>query len=378
MTSSARYIQGSLFLLVVMLVSLMTGCSMAGDRPNAPLQTAAPAVEVPPPYNPAPTATFPANNTVVSQTIEGVTISVAPLHADAHRVVLVVRVQTPAKPYDRAFDLAWFAPGKDYLPTLTANGKSLHWVYGTDRFGASVVIISPAGETADGQAQIAFDTSGLEIGAATTGKVQDLPLHLSLPVYENNQPDELWLPPPLPVVTRAAGATEVPTPTQLPPASRPGSRLLPFEFSFQVPFDSRRIVLQPEQTVEQNGLRITVKQVDITASEALITLHYAALNRGVIGGVNPGVSAGLGVVSESRGEGITIVSDPDGFMFGTETEGEIIFSYTEPLLLRKSPVDIALRVSAGKMSASRIGGVPEPPPIFDWTFRFTVPATSSP
>jgi hypothetical protein len=251
-------------------------------------------------------------------------------------------------------------------------------VTGVDRFGASVVIISPAGEPSDGQAQIAFDTSGLETGAATTEKVQSLSFHLSLPVYEDNQPDEYWPWPLGPVVTRVAGATEVPTPTQVPPDSRPASRLLPFEFSFQLPFDSKRIVLQPEQSVEQNGLRISVRQVDITASEALITLHYAALNREVIGGVDPGVSAGLTVPSESNREVFTLVSDPDGFMFGTETEGDIVFSYTEPSLLRKTPVDIALSVSAGKMSASRIGGVPEPSPVFDWTFRFTVPATSSP
>jgi hypothetical protein len=214
------------------------------------------------------------------------------------------------------------------------------------------------------------------MGKDATGKVESLSLHLSLPVYENNQPDEYWPWPPGPVVTRAAGATEVPT--QLPPASRPASRLLPFEFSFKVPFDSERIILLPEQAAEQNGLRITVRQVDITASEALITLHYAALNRGVIGGVNRGVSAGLTVPSESNGEVFTLASDPDGFVFGTETEGDIVFSYTEPSLLRKTPVDIALNVSAGKMSASRIGGVPEPSPVFDWTFRFTVPALSSP
>ncbi|HET9495309.1 MAG TPA: hypothetical protein VFR15_13855 [Chloroflexia bacterium] len=372
MTSLARCLQGSLFLLVVVLVPLITGCDMPGDSSNSPAQPATPAVEVPPPFTPAPTATFPADNIAVSQTVEGITISVAPLHADAHRVVLVARVQGPAKPYDRAFDLAWVARGKDYMPSLSANGKDLPWVQGGS------VIIPPAGEPGDGQSVLAFDASGLEIGADTTGTVQILSLHLSLPVYEDNEPDEYRPWPPGPVVTRAAGATEVPTPTQLAPASRPASRLLPFEFSFQVPFDSERIVLQPEQTVEQNGLSITVRQVDITASEALITLHYAALNRGAIGGVNPGVSAGLTVPSESTGEVFTLVSDPDGFMFGTETEGDIVFSYTEPSLLRKTPVDIALSVSAWKMSASRIGGVPEPSPIFDWTFRFTVPVTSTP
>jgi hypothetical protein len=376
MTSLARCLQGSLFLLVVALVPLITGCDMPGDNSNAPVQTATPAAEVPPPYHPAPTATFPANNTVASQTVESVTVSVAPVHADAHQVVLVVRVQGPARPYDRAFELGRWVADNEYLASLTANGTEVPHVDGIAHFSTSAVIISPAGEPADGQVRIACDTSGLAMGKDATGNVDSLSLHLSLPVYENNHPDEYWPWPPGPVVTRATRATEIPT--QVPPASRPASRLLPFEFSFDVPFDPDRIVLQPQQAVEQNGLRITLTELDITASEALVTLHFVARDREVIGGVNPGVSAGLTVPSESTGEVFTLVSDPDGFMFGTETEGDIVFSYTEPSLLRKTPVDIALSVSAGKMSASRIGGVPEPPPIFDWTFRFTVPATSSP
>jgi len=368
MPSLARCIQSSLLLLVVVLVLLITGCDTPGDNSTTPLQAATPAVEVPPPYAPAPTPTFPTMNTVVSQTVEGVTISIVPVHADAHRMVLALRIQGPARPYDRAFDLAWITPGKDYMPSLSANGKDLPLVQGHG------VLISPAGEPSDGQSVLAFDASGLETGADTIERVQSLSLQLSLPVYENNHPDEYRPWPPGPVVTRAIEANEVPT--QVPPP--PASRLLSFEFSFQVPFDSERIVLRPHQTVEQNGLQVTLRQLDITASEALVTLHYVVLNREVFDRQRgPGVSAVLTVPSESSGEDITIVSEPEAVEFGADAEGEMVFSYSEPSLLRKTSVDCTLSVSAGSTSASRVDGSGSPP-LGEWIFPVMVPATSSP
>jgi hypothetical protein len=269
MVSLARSKWIGLYFLAVVLAPLITACDTPWDNSALPLQTATPGTVVPPTSIPPPTPTFPSNSSVLSRTLEGVTISVAPLHADAHRVVLALRIDGPARPYRRALEVGWGVTSSDPVPNLSVDGKDLPWL----ESGSITGVIAAAGEPVHGQGTLLFDASKLTISGTKDGTTQSLALQLSLPVYENNQPpEEYW--PPKPADTGITGAAE--TPTQVPAASLPASRMLPFKFTFEVPFDGERIVLQPAQSIEHNGLKITLERVDITASEALVTVHYSA------------------------------------------------------------------------------------------------------
>lgn len=296
----------------------------------------------------------------LTQTLESVTVTVNVVNVDAHRVVLDLTLDGPAQPYGYALELTWiYAPQIDG-PTLTAGGKELPFLP-----QAGDGMISGA-QTPDGlplfsQGMIAFDASDLQWDQPR------VPLHLSLPLLVNNEP----FVPPLPVPTGTIPATS--TPTQVPPISH----IITFDFTFDVAYDARQVVLEPRQEVESNGVKMTLERIDVTASEALVSVRYSETRPDTFLNMVWVAFATLLVGPGNDEHRLTLSGEPDWDCGAGLDTNEFVFSFVLPTLIDVVPVDCTLLISAGEPSPKHIGiGGSSPPPLGDWVFQFTAPAST--
>ncbi len=330
------------FVAVLMLVLSLQGCDMAGTEWRPP---------------PLPTPMSATSR----QTIEGITARVQTVFADAHRVVLALTLEGPAQPYGYELEITWIYEPQLPGPALTAGGKELPFL---PQAGAGMIsgAQTAAGLPLLGQGVIAFDASDLSWDQA------QVPLHLSLPLLVNNKPFVA----PLPVPTGTIPATS--TPTQVPPASY--AYVLTFDFTFDVAYDSRQVVLEPQQEVESKGVKMTLERIDVTASEARVSIRYSAPKPGMFIDLGDWVSFSTLFVGPEGGENsLMLLGQSDACYSGLESN-ICVFSYDGTPLIGDAPMDCRLTVTASQPSPKYIGGE-GPPPYGTWVFHFAVPAVST-
>ena len=322
-----------LFLFASCLATVLAGCDgLDGDQ-----------VKPLPIIPPAATATQ--TSPIVTQTLEGITVGAQVVYADAHRIVIALTLDALAQPYSRSLEFSWGDVRKLNKPTLSVEGKELPWMPDatTDIY---VGVVWVAGEPIHIQGTLAFDASGLNWAK------QNLPLHLSLPLLVSN-------------------VTE--NPTKTPPALH----TLPFAFSFHTAYDSRKVVIHVGQSVEENDVEVTLERLDITASEARISIRYSATKPGTfLAQQDIAILANLTIHNREDGTSVTLVGGPDWICHGGSDSDECVFSFASPALISITPIDCTLTVSAGVEHASHVNSY-YAPPHDPWVFHFTLPAASS-
>ena len=325
------------FLVALCLPTVLAGCNgldVEGVKPLAPT--------IP------PLATATETTAVITQTLEGVTIGVQVVYADAHRIVIDLTLDAPAQPYSRSLEFSWSDAQRLNGPTLSVEGKELPWMRDATT-GIYAGLVSVAGEPIHKQGTLTFDASGLQWDNADK---QNLPLHLSLPLLVND-------------------ATVNSTNTL------PALHTLPFAFSLDAAFDTRKAVIHVGLTVEENDVEVTLERLDITASEARISLRYSATKPGTfLAQQDIAILANLTIHNREDGTSVTLVGGPDWTCHGGSDADECVFSFSAPSLISSAPIDCTLTVSAGAEHASHVNSY-YAPAHDPWVFDFTVPAAST-
>ncbi len=308
---------------------------------------------IPPTTSPTPRAMATATvaSPIVTQTLEGITVGAQVVYADAHRIVLALSMDGPAQPYSRSLEFSWSDARKMTGPTLSVEGKVLPWMYEATT-GMYAGLVSVAGEPIHKEGTLAFDASELHWDMRDTqGDMQNLPVSLSLPLLVNNA---------------------IETSTNIPPALH----TLPFDFSFDAAFDSRKAVINVGQTVEENDVEVTLERLDITASEARISISYSATKPGTfLAQEDTAILANLTIHNKEDGTSVTLVGGPDWMCHGGSDGDECVFIYAAPSLISSAPIDCTLTVSAGAEHASHVNSY-YAPPHDPWVFHFTLPGVS--
>ncbi len=235
---SIRRIHGSFFGVVIMGL-MLAACDQQGPSPGPigsilPTGTASVVAQMPERQTPETTPISP----VASQVIEGIKVSVQPVAFDAHRVIVAYSLEGPAQPYRYGLSASNYIYDPDNRPVLSLGGKGLPLIYDRGIYNELYLDggVPAAGKPVRVQGKLYFDASKLDGSTA----IQELPMRLSLPISINN---ELYGPP-VPVPTGMVIA-----PTKTPTVAHAASRTLMADMSFSVPFDTRHIVVQTNQTV---------------------------------------------------------------------------------------------------------------------------------
>lgn len=291
----------------------------------------------------------------VSQTLDGITLSVQPRYADLNRVTLNCTVSGPPRTYPYGLFLEDFDWAR-----LSANGVDMPSLdYGNMGSGDCGALIPSEGPVSEGAGEgvLHYDASSLKTVSDT------LSLHIILPLKMDNRP----FIPPVPVPTNLPG-TNPPTATSAPPTEiPPPNKALTFTIELNTPIDRRCRVAQVNKTIEAADVKITLDYVSVTASETRLHIRFGG-NRQVIddgydyawGSLRPGADAGpIQLISEC---GISGTGGTDG----------CAFSYLGPSLLDIASNQWTIRIDELTGSAA-----PPPPTISGpWTYTFTIPPQS--
>jgi hypothetical protein len=201
----------------------------------------------------------------LSQTVDGITVTLERAYADANRIVIGFTLQTPG---DRRYEA--------HRLTLTdAAGNSFPRTVGYGVTGQSDIYKAslPPGE---GAYAFEFDASGV------VGAPEELSLRLmmelegwALPMSTSDDPQEegplsLRVAPQPPPLEQAGSMT-----VELEPLPVGDVVAGPFTFDFRVPFIQGHTV-EVQQTTEAAGVAITLEKVIITPSETQATLCFVA------------------------------------------------------------------------------------------------------
>jgi hypothetical protein len=192
----------------------------------------------------------------LSQTFDGVTVTLERVYADANEIVIGYTMKGPnGRRYD-AYHLTLTDAAGTIFPSTVGYGVSGQ----SDILEASL----PPGE---GAYVLAFDA------AAVTGAPKELDLRLVMEL------EELVLPPdaPSPSPTLASSPAEPPEPmvVVLEPLPTPDERAIvgPFTFDFSVPFIPGRVA-EVNQTIEAAGVAVRLERVVVTPSETRAYLRF--------------------------------------------------------------------------------------------------------
>ena len=189
----------------------------------------------------------------LSQTVDGVTVTLERGYADANRVVIGFTIKGPNGQRYEARHLTLTAAAGTVFP-----GTSHYGVTGR----SDILKVSlPPGE---GAYALAFDA------AAVTGAPKELELRLVMEL------EEFVLPPDAPSLspTLAVSPAEPPEPMVVELLPMPeGAIVGPFTFDFSVPFIPGRTV-EVQQTAEAAGVAVTLQRVVVTPSQTRATLCF--------------------------------------------------------------------------------------------------------
>ena len=189
----------------------------------------------------------------LSQTVDGVTVTLERAYADANRIVVGFTIKGPnGQRYDA-----------HHLTLTDAAGTVFSGMLGYGVTGQSDIlqVSLPPGE---GAYVLAFDAAPVE------GAPAELDLRLVMEVKEFVLPSYAPEPPPTPV-----------SPPAEPPASMvvealpapEGAIIGPFTFDFRVPFIPGRVA-EVNQTVEDAGMAVRLERVVVTPSETRVYLRF--------------------------------------------------------------------------------------------------------
>lgn len=221
---------------------------------------------IPQPFATSPAAIFgPAFDplpSAVTQTIDGITLSVRPRYADLHRVVLTYTISGPTQPYP-------YEVGLDIgiQPTLALDGTAIPPFVGLGFYGPPYRpwLSLPSGEVTPNEGGISFDMSTLASLPPT------ITLHLTMPILVNNTP---YIPSD-PVPTLAPGAQSTPTP--LNTVGLPLNKSLLFKLDLTTRTDNLCRIAQPAATTNKSGVTMTLDAVSITASETRLYVSFSGI-----------------------------------------------------------------------------------------------------
>jgi len=189
----------------------------------------------------------------LSQTIDGVTVTLERAYADANRIVVGFTIKDPnGQRYDAGHLTLSDMTGTVFSPTIG---------FGVTGQSDILQVSLPPGEGAD---VICFDADPVE------GAPAELDLRLVMEVREFVLPLDAPEPPPTPI-----------SPPDEPPASMvvealsvpEGAIVGPFTFDFSVPFIPGRVA-EVNQTVEAPGVAVCLERVVVTPSETRAYLRF--------------------------------------------------------------------------------------------------------
>lgn len=300
----------------------------------------------------SPTPYYPALSTPVApvtQAISGFTLSVQPLYADSNMVL--VRYSVAGPPQADAYVVEALTNGDPNL-----GGPHLYLTGGQElpRFieGYSVDFGSygyaPLGGPLQGGSVLKFDASG----------IQGSPASLHLDMEGHTRYGLVQVPPPYALATTSPGV--VPT---FPPTFTPAPSVhLPFAVDFTLPFDNRVRTAQINQSVDKDGVKLTLQRAVVTASQ--LRFYVQAESKGN----SPGIL--FGTFHPGKGSGdISIVMNDDGCQYKSDgSPADCLLFYSNSNLL-DSPAD------GWSLAITDLGnGGPHVPDVKGlWAFPFTLP-----
>jgi hypothetical protein len=189
----------------------------------------------------------------LSQTVDGVTVTLERVYADANRIVVGFTIKSPnGQRYEARHLTLTDAAGTVFPGTLG---------YGVTGQSDILDVSLPPGE---GAYVLAFDAAAVE------GAPEELALRLVMDV------EELVLPPdaPGPSPTLAGTPAEPPEPMVVELEPMPvGAIVGPLTFDFSVPFIPGRTV-EVQQTVEAVGIAVMLERIVVTPSETRAFLCF--------------------------------------------------------------------------------------------------------
>ena len=192
----------------------------------------------------------------LSQTVDGVTVTLERAYADANRIVVGYTIKGPnGQRYDARHLTLTDAAGTVFLGTIG------YGVYGVTGQSDILRVSLPPGE---GAYVLAFDAAPVQ-GAPTK-----LDLRLVMEV------EELVLPPdaPSPSPTLAGSPAEPPEPMVVELLPMPmGAIVGPFIFDFSVPFIAGRVI-KVQHIVEAAGVAVRLERIVVTPSETRAFLCF--------------------------------------------------------------------------------------------------------
>ncbi len=312
-----------------------------------------PAPDLPNPLTPVvvgePHPTLPAQP--ISQTIQGYTVTLVPIYADANRITLTYIVAGPPGGAPYSVTVGDFDTPAPHL-TLHNGTLELSW-----RREAGDTFV-PGGFDATTR-QMVYRPATLVFAGIPDGNTWiPMQLHLALPLRIS---DDLSMPPEPTAVT----------PALIPPTLRPGPPplLLPFAFDFVVRNDPLSRIIYVPQSMTSAGMKITLEWVEVTASETRLMLRYELIgepaNQWDLGSAAGTLLVGTEAIPFGDTRGLQSVEpcDPDR---------RCLYSYTAASLLYQ-PAAWTLR-----LDRLLLGGPHQPPSLSGlWEFSFTLPPAGS-
>jgi len=190
----------------------------------------------------------------LSQTVDGVTVTLEQAYADANRIVIGCTKDPDGQ---RRYSAR-------HLTLTDAAGTVFPWTHGYGVIGGADIfkVSLPPGEKAD---VFVFDA------AAVTGAPKELDLRLVMELEEIVLPPDAPEPPPTPGSPPAEPPDSIVVEVLQPLPV--GAIVGPFTFDFSVPFIPGRTV-EVHQTVKAAGVAITLEEVVVTPSETRATLCF--------------------------------------------------------------------------------------------------------
>ena len=189
----------------------------------------------------------------LSQTVNGVTVTLERVYADANRIVVGFTIKDPDGQRDDVHHLTLTDAAGTVFPGTTGFGVTGR----SDIFGVEL----PPGE---GAYVLAFDASAVE------GTPAELDLRLVVEVRELVLPTDT--PGPSPTSAGSPAEPQEPMVVELEPMPQ-GAIVGTFTFDFSVPFIPARVA-EVNQTVEAAGVAVRLERVVVTPSETRAYLRF--------------------------------------------------------------------------------------------------------
>jgi len=197
----------------------------------------------------------------LSQTVDGITVTVERAYADANRIVIGFTIKTPG---DQRYEVR-------RLTLTDAAGNLFPWIHGYGAAGQSDIykVSLPPGE---GAYVFTFDAA-----AAVVGAPEELDLRLVMDLEELVLPPDASAEPTVSMKEELLSLHVAPHPPplvveELLPMPQ-GAIVGPFVFDFGVPFIPGRVI-EVRQAVKAAGVAITLQRVVVTPSETQATLCF--------------------------------------------------------------------------------------------------------